>query len=103
MAFRVKYSLLAQADLDTLSAWLLEQYAGEPGQRWLTGLLKSVESLREMPRRCPRFRKDRRVSFEVRQLFYGKKPYVFRILFRIDDDTVHILRIRRGQIKQPLH
>ena len=36
-----------------------------------------------------------RFPFEVRQLLYGRKPHVYRILFTIEGDTVHVLHIRR--------
>jgi plasmid stabilization system protein ParE len=102
MAFRIEYTHLAQADLDTLLTWLIEQHAGEAGLRWLNGLQAAVETLREMPHRCPLLRSDPRISFEVRRLFYGRKPHAYRVLFRIIDDTVFILRIRHGRQKPSL-
>ena len=102
MAFRIEYTNLAQADLDTLLGWLIEREAGEAGRRWLKGLEAAIDSLRDMPQRCPLLRSDRRISFEVRQLFYGRKPHVYRILFRIIDDTVYILRIRHGRQRPSL-
>ena len=97
MGFRTEYSLSAEADLDALSRWLIERQAEVAGRRWLEGLQKAVDTLTEMPERCPLMRKDPRISFEVRQLFYGKKPHIFRVLFRLEGDTVYILRIRRGR------
>jgi toxin ParE1/3/4 len=97
MAFRIEYTHLAQADLDTLLTWLIGQHPGEAGLRWMNGLQAAVETLRDMPQRCSLFRTDPRISFEVRQLFYGRKPHVYRILFRILDDRVVILRIRHGR------
>jgi hypothetical protein len=38
-----------------------------------------------------------RLSFDVRELLHGRKPYVFRIAFVVDGSTVRILRVRRGQ------
>lgn len=34
--------------------------------------------------------------FEVRHLLYGRKPNVYRILFTIEGDTVHVLHIRHA-------
>jgi plasmid stabilization system protein ParE len=103
MAFKIRYTLRAETDVDDLLAWLIRQYAGEPGLRWLNGLIKAVERLRVMPQRCAKYRKDRRLPNTVFQLFYGRRSHVFRILFRIDGDTVYILRIRRCQINRPMH
>lgn len=102
MGFRIEYTHLAQADLDALLKWLTDQDAGDAGLRWLNGLQAAVETLTEMPHRCPLFRTDPRISFEVRQLFYGRKPHVYRILFRIIGDTVVILRIRHGRRRPSL-
>ena len=103
MAFRIEYTHLAQADLDMLLTWLIDQHAAEAGLRWFNGLQAAVESLRDMPQRCPLFRTNPRLSFEVRQLFYGRKPHAYRILFRIIGDTVFILRIRHGRRRPSLH
>jgi plasmid stabilization system protein ParE len=103
MAFKIEYTLRADADLDELLAWLISREAGKAGLRWLNGLIKAIDRLRIMPERCPRHRKDRRIPYTVFQLFYGRKPHIFRILFRVEDDTVYILRIRRCRINRPLH
>jgi plasmid stabilization system protein ParE len=97
MAFKIEYSAVAEADLDAILTWLVEQQAGQAGLRWFEGLQAAVDTLRAFPQRCSLMKKDRRVDFEVRQLFYGKKPHIFRVLFRITGDRVIILRIRRGK------
>ena len=33
----------------------------------------------------------------MRQLLYGRKPHVYRILFTIEGDVVYVLRIRHGR------
>jgi hypothetical protein len=37
------------------------------------------------------------VDVELREYLFGKKPYVFRVIFTIDGEVVRILRIRRAQ------
>jgi plasmid stabilization system protein ParE len=96
MAYKVALSETAEADLDEILAWLIERHAGLGGLRWFEELESAVYSLREFPQRCPLVKRDWRVKFEARELFYGKKPHVFRILFRIIDEQVIVLRIRRG-------
>ncbi|MGD0414539.1 MAG: hypothetical protein ABSA80_04235 [Terriglobales bacterium] len=41
------------------------------------------------------------LPFEVRHLLYGLAPHVYRILFTIEGETVHVLHIRHGR-RQPL-
>ena len=45
--------------------------------------------------------RERDFPFEVRHLFYGHSPNVYRILFTIDDNVVYVLHIRHGR-RQPL-
>jgi hypothetical protein len=59
-------------DVDEILAWLIRQYAGEPGLRWLSGLIKAVERLHVKPQRCAKYRKDRRLQNTIFQLFYGR-------------------------------
>jgi toxin ParE1/3/4 len=37
----------------------------------------------------------------VRQLLYGHKPHVYRILYTIEGDTVSIVHVRHGR-RQPI-
>jgi plasmid stabilization system protein ParE len=97
MAFRVNQTTEAKHDLDIILGWLLAQHAGESGLRWFQGLREAVASLSEFPRRCPLAPESVEFPFEVRQLLYGRKPNVYRILFTIEGDTVHVLHIRHGR------
>lgn len=78
-------------------------YADSPDQstQWYRRLLVTAKSLERLPDRCPVSRESARVFFEVRELLFGRKPYVFRILFTIDGETVRILRIVRAQKRSP--
>jgi hypothetical protein len=33
----------------------------------------------------------------MRQLLYGRKPHLYRILFTIDGDVVYVLHVRHGR------
>jgi plasmid stabilization system protein ParE len=94
MAFHVRYTARAEDDLDGILTWLLQRQAGERGLRWFDGLIGKVRTLSEFPGRCPLAREASSVSFDVRQLLYGRKPYMYRVLFTIDDGIVYILRVR---------
>lgn len=54
-----------------------------------------------MPDRCPIARESKRVFFELRQLLFGHKPDVLRILFTIDGDVVRVLKIVRASKRSP--
>jgi len=97
MAFEVKYTARAGNDLDDILGWLLAKGADETGLRWFRGLRKAVGTLAELPHRCVLARENDSVPFEMRQLLYGRKPHVYRILVTVEGNTVFILRIRHGR------
>jgi toxin ParE1/3/4 len=99
MAFRVETSAQAENDADAILEWLLAQHAGEAGMRWFLALEDAIASLATFPERCPLAPETVRFPFEVRQLLYGRKPHVYRILFTIEGDTVNVLHIRHGRRK----
>lgn len=97
MAFEVKYTARAEDDLDDILGWLLAKGAGETGRRWFQGLRKAVGTLADLPHRCMLARENDSVPFEMRQLLYGRRPHVYRILFTVAGNTVFILRILHGR------
>jgi plasmid stabilization system protein ParE len=100
MTFRVRF--LATADRDAAAIYdRIRTLAPIQGPIWYERLLATIENLQHSPRRCPLAPENSRVSVEVRQLLFGRKPHIYRVLFTITDDTVFILRIR-GPRQQPL-
>jgi hypothetical protein len=63
--------------------------------RWLEGLQEKIETLSDLPERCPLARESKSLPFEMRQLLYGRRPRLYRILFTIERNVVHVLYIRR--------
>jgi plasmid stabilization system protein ParE len=101
MTFRVETTAQAERDAESILEWLLSQHAGEAGTRWFQALESAIASLTEFPKRCALAPEDRVFPFEVRQLLYGHKPHIYRILFTIQDETVYVLHIRHGR-RQPV-
>ena len=99
MAFRVEVSSQAESDAEGILDWLLTQHSGQPGIDWFLALDDAFASLAEFPERCPLAPENTRFPFEVRQLLFGRKPHVYRILFTIERDVVYILHIRHGRRK----
>lgn len=103
MAFRVETSAEAEADTEEIFDWLVSQHAGEAGMRWFLALEEAIASLATLPERCPPAPENTTFHFEVRQLLYGRRPNVYRILYTIEGDTVYILHIRHGRRKPLRH
>jgi plasmid stabilization system protein ParE len=101
MIYRVETSAEAELDALTILEWLLAQHAGDAGLRWFLAMEDAIASLGTFPERCPLAPESTRFPFKVRHLFYGRKPHVYRILFTIEGDIVHVLHIRHGR-RMPL-
>jgi plasmid stabilization system protein ParE len=101
MTFRVETTAAAEQDADAILDWLLSEHAGDTGTRWFLALQDAIASLAEFPERCPVAPESVQFPFEVRHLLYGKTPHVYRILFTIKGQKVHVLHIRHGR-RQPL-
>lgn len=63
---------------------------------WVNGLLDAIQSLNKMPARCTLALENEYFSEEIRQLFYGKRGRVYRILFTIREDEVHVIFVRHS-------
>ena len=101
MTFRVDLSERAQSDIATIYDWLRSQGAGDAGERWFVELRSAIASLANLPSRCPVAPESHDAPTEVRQLLYGRRPHVYRILFAIDDDVVQVLHVRHGRRRRP--
>ena len=95
MIYLVRIEPLADSDLEEAYLWA-QRHAPFTAARWLQRLHAAVQSLSRRPERCALAPEHKRFKFEIRQLLFGKKPNVFRILFLIEGDEVRVLRIRRA-------
>ena len=84
MDFRVELSAQAQRDIASIHDWLQSQSAGDTGERWFVALRTAIASLKQLPSRCPIAPESQDSSTEIRQLLYGRRPNVYRILFAIE-------------------
>ncbi len=85
----------AEAALDAACLYRRER-APDAAARWFAGFVEAIYSLESFPERCPLAPENEHFSEEIRQLLYGAGRDVFRILFTIKGDAVHVLHIRHG-------
>lgn len=93
--YRVDIGPRAEQDAERAFRWLLKEaplYALD----WYDQLLEAIDTLEQRPERCARAPEAAVFGRDIRQLLYGKRPSLYRILFIVRDDLVHILRIRHG-------
>jgi plasmid stabilization system protein ParE len=95
MAYKVEVSRTADAEADQAYEWIAKS-APVAARRWYQGLLQAIRSLANNPARCPLAPEDEYFPEEIRNLLYGKRKSIFRVLFTIRRDTVYVLHVRRG-------
>lgn len=100
MIFDVVLQRMAKGDLLASHLWAYRR-APLSADRWLARFEAALTRLRRSPQRCPRAKEYRKTDVDLREFHFGRRPYVFRVIFVIDDHIVRILRIRRAQ-RRPL-
>jgi plasmid stabilization system protein ParE len=98
MIYRIDFSSTAKSEADAAFLRFAQFTNPDRAQNWYQGLVKTIASLQEMPRRCAIAPENEFFSQEIRQLLYGRGQSKYRILFTVLDDqtipTVRILYIR---------
>jgi plasmid stabilization system protein ParE len=95
MPYRVDITDVAYAEVAQAFAWLARRSAAA-AERWRQGLFGVIDSLSELPERCPLAPEEEWFRGGLRQLMYGKRQHAYRVLFRVRGDVVLVLRVRRG-------
>ncbi len=93
MIYRIVVTPSGKADIFDALAWFREN-SQDYAERWLWELSVAITSLTKFPGRCPVSRENEVFESEVRQLLFGKRSQVFKILFSIRGKDVFILRVR---------
>ena len=99
MKYHIEISSIAELEADRAFLRLSQLISPTKASQWYSGLLKAIESLSQMPKRCPLARENHHFSQEIRQLLYGRGHNSYRILFAIVEEkipTVRILHIRHA-------
>jgi plasmid stabilization system protein ParE len=91
---------MAEAEADSAFLRLSQVTSPIKASQWYSGLIQAIESLSQMPKRCPLARENEYFSQEIRQLLYGRGRNSYRVLFTIlekpDMSIVRILHIRHA-------
>ncbi|MCC5605340.1 type II toxin-antitoxin system RelE/ParE family toxin [Nostoc sp. CHAB 5834] len=98
MKYRIEISSVAEFEADSAFLGLSQVTSPSRASQWYAKLLQAIDSLSQMPKRCPLAPENEYFSQEIRQLLYGRGRNSYRILFTIlegqEVSTVRILHIR---------
>jgi plasmid stabilization system protein ParE len=100
MDYRVVITPEAQKAIDSDLAFIRLQASPVAANRWFSGLVEAIASLSVMPMRCRVIPESCYFEPELRQLLYGRRHHVRRIIFIIEGDTVHVVHYRHGSLPQ---
>lgn len=93
MRYKVAIMPSAKADIFEIRTWLLEN-APEKAEVWLWRCSEAATSLSKYPLRCRISEESAAFDMEVRELLFGDKRNVYRMLFAVEGSKVNILRVR---------
>jgi hypothetical protein len=82
MAYGVEITGRAERDLADIYR-RIEAENSPLAAKWFNGMVRAMSSLDRYPKRASITPENR----ALRHLLYGKKPYVYRIIFKIDEET----------------
>lgn len=93
MAYLVRLTARAQRDLAALYEHINAEHSAA-ALRWYQGLKQAILTLEELPKRCAVIRENKK----LRQLLYGARPNVYRVIFRVLEarKQVDVIHIRHG-------
>jgi plasmid stabilization system protein ParE len=96
VTYRFIFTARARADAVKQFHFLTER-SPAVAARWFAGLEKAVAKLSKMPQRHPVAQEEsEHVGITLRQMLYGRRPGVFRILFSVEGDTVTLHYVRHS-------
>jgi len=75
--------------------WLARTSPGAAA-RWRIGLLRIVEKLESDPNRYSGAEEGVDLDVDLRELLYGRRRNIWRVLFTIEGQTVNVLRVRHA-------
>lgn len=86
MEYQVDFTDRANRDLDLIYANINAEHS-VAALKWYRALKKSIDTLEKLPNRCPITRKQN----ELRQLLFGNKPHVYRVIFQVVEEQKRVL------------
>jgi plasmid stabilization system protein ParE len=96
VTYRVVFTARARADAVRQFHFLADR-SPAAAAKWYTGLEKAITKLAKMPERHPIAEDEsEQLGITLRQMLYGRRPGVFRILFSVEGVTVTLHYVRHS-------
>jgi len=92
MPYSVHITDRAVADVDAAVARIAQQ-APQAAANWHARLVAKVQMLQDNPESYPLAEEALEMGIELREMLFGKRSGIWRILFAITGDKVNVLRV----------
>ena len=92
MAYSLEITDKALAEIEEALAFRVQRSIAT-GVRWYVKLMDAVRTLPDNPERWP-LAAESEWHPGIREMIFGKKRNVYRILFEIRGDTIYVVRVR---------
>jgi plasmid stabilization system protein ParE len=103
VTYRVIFTPRARAEAVEAFRWIAER-SPAAAERWYAGLERATAQLSKLPERNPVAEDDsEQIGITLRQMLYGRRPGIYRILYSVEGDTVTLHSVRhsaRGPIER---
>jgi plasmid stabilization system protein ParE len=94
--YRVVVTARARADAVEAFRWIADQ-SPDAAARWYAGLEKAIAKLGMMPEQHPIAEDEsQQLGITLRQMLYGRRRGVYRILFTVEGKTVTLHYVRHS-------
>ena len=86
----------AQADIRRTAMRIARTVSPPSALRWHANVLAKVRSLSRDPVMWPLADEAADLGIQLRQVLFGKRRHVYRILYTFDGTTIHVHRVRHA-------
>jgi plasmid stabilization system protein ParE len=86
----------ALADIREIARHISQRVSQTSADRWLARVRAAIGQLATDADRFPQADEAADLNIDLREMLHGRRPHVYRVLFTIDGDTVHVLRVRHA-------
>ncbi|MGE0378526.1 MAG: type II toxin-antitoxin system RelE/ParE family toxin [Planctomycetaceae bacterium] len=95
--FDVTITEPAEQDIHNAYEWWRDHRSADEAARWYENIIPAIDTLRELPDRCPLAPETDLYPSGLRELHFGigRRP-THRIIFTIEGTTVVVLRVRHS-------
>lgn len=97
MTYRVLIQPRAEREIRAAAGWIREQSKSPAAAlEWARAIRLGIATLKTQPLRCPVDPDSEAFGEDVRVLLHGRRRGVYRVLFMVRGDVVHVLTIRHS-------